>query len=293
MGTIVVGIDGSPSAAAALAWAVEDARARSWALRAVMCWDYLAQHHVPDTPIAFDPEYDEAAAAAALEAFVGDAAGQPDVPIERRVVLDLAARGLLESAADADLLVLGARGVGGFEALLLGSTSDQCLRHSPVPVVIVRPGPPANAPDEAAKVVVGFDGSDGSMRALDWAIEHALARTLHLEVLRSWDVPTSVVPFIESCEPIERLAQESVREAVARCEAAGLAGRVRGRVICSDAGSAMIDASRSAGLVVVGSRGRSTFKGLLLGSVSHRLASHASGPIAVIPAGVRTAPAGA
>ena len=42
--------------------------ARSWALRAVMCWDYLAQHHVPDTPIAFDPEYDEAAAAAALEA---------------------------------------------------------------------------------------------------------------------------------------------------------------------------------------------------------------------------------
>jgi nucleotide-binding universal stress UspA family protein len=284
---IVVGVDGSAGSAAALKWAVEDARAKAWAIRAVMCWGFISQHHAPDEPIEFDPNYDEAEAAEALESLIVDAVGRPDVEIERRVVLDLAAPGLLRASADADLLVLGARGIGGFQALLLGSTSDQCLHHSPIPVVVVRARHDAAQPD-GGRVVVGIDGSEGSMRALDWAVEHATAHQLDVDILQTWNVPAVALPYIESCSPIEEAAGASVEDAVARVERAGLHGRVSGHVACGSAGSVLLHAAEDAGLVVVGSRGLTKFKELLLGSVSHRLATHARCPVAVIPPAERS-----
>ena len=132
-GVVVVGIDGSDGARRALQWAAEEARLRSAALRVVHVWSYLDQ-----AGEAFDPTYGEADARQLLdEAVAGAGIETGGLDVERRTVCDLAARGLLDSAADGDLLVVGARGMGGFRGLLLGSVSQQVAQHAPCPVVIV------------------------------------------------------------------------------------------------------------------------------------------------------------
>ncbi len=111
MAEIVVGIDGSEGAAHALRWAMEEAGYRGWSVVAAMTWGYLDQHHV-DGSTEFVAGYTEADAAAALEAFVTtaleggtDAAGADQV--ERRLLNDLPAQGLLAASNGAELLVLG------------------------------------------------------------------------------------------------------------------------------------------------------------------------------------------
>jgi len=135
---VIVGIDGSAPAAAALRWAMAEAARRHSSLTAVMAWGLLDQHH-PGQENAFDPNYSQQDALAAVTAYVEDATGpHPDVTVEKRVVNDLAARGLTEAAEGAELLVVGARGLGGFDDLLLGSVSHRCLAHSRCPTVVVR-----------------------------------------------------------------------------------------------------------------------------------------------------------
>lgn len=134
---VVVGVDGSEQARRALTWAAEEAKLRGARLRVVHVWSYLAQ-----TGEAFDPTYgDDDARRLLQEAVAGLGDG---VDIETIAVCDLPARGLLDSAQDADLLVVGARGMGGFGGLLLGSVSQQVAQHAPCPVVIV-PQPKAPA----------------------------------------------------------------------------------------------------------------------------------------------------
>ena len=128
-GVVVVGVDGSAHAQRALTWAAEEAKLRGARLRVVHVWSYLAQ-----TGESFDPTYGDDDARRLLQEAV---AGLSDVDIELKAVCDLPARGLLDSAQDADVLVVGARGMGGFGGLLLGSVSQQVAHHALCPVVIV------------------------------------------------------------------------------------------------------------------------------------------------------------
>jgi nucleotide-binding universal stress UspA family protein len=138
MGRIVVGVDGSPHAMDALRWALDEAALRGCELQAVMAVHYPA---ILDT--GFGPGLDlanlEQDAAAVLEAALADACPDPAVraSIQRTVVVDSAARALIDAAKSADLLVVGTRGRGGFTGLLLGSVSTQCVQHAPCPVVVV------------------------------------------------------------------------------------------------------------------------------------------------------------
>jgi nucleotide-binding universal stress UspA family protein len=103
---------------------------------AVLGWGYLEQHH-GTLPPRFDPAYTVSDATAAVHTIVGRVLGEGAATIECRTVNDLAPRGLLEASEDASLLVLGARGLGGFQGLLLGSVSHQVTHHAPCPVVVV------------------------------------------------------------------------------------------------------------------------------------------------------------
>jgi nucleotide-binding universal stress UspA family protein len=144
-GRIVVGVDGSESSTCALRWALDEAETRGAGLTVLMAWDYLS----PPGRETFDPAYDEEVALEVLDGIVRPlAAERPAVPVETRAVCDFPARALLEAAADADLLVVGARGLGGFAGLLLGSVSQQCVTHAPCPVVVVHgsPGPEPTGP---------------------------------------------------------------------------------------------------------------------------------------------------
>ena len=140
MGLIVVGVDASESSEAALAWALREGAVRGDPVQVLAAWSYLDQTAV--TGHDFTADFDEADALVAVHAIVekvrAEVGTADDVEVRETAVCDLPARALLEAAASADLLVVGARGVGGFTGLLLGSVSQQCVHHSPCPVVVVR-----------------------------------------------------------------------------------------------------------------------------------------------------------
>ena len=141
MNAIVVGVDHSPGAKAALIFAEKEARLRGATLRAVHAWQYgyIGYTGFEGGMPALGGDINElhAAAEAALEASVREALPDSDVKIERRAIQGVPAGVLVDESRDADLLVVGSRGHGGFVGLLLGSVSQQCAHHAECPVVIV------------------------------------------------------------------------------------------------------------------------------------------------------------
>lgn len=145
-GRIVVGVDGSDGAIAALQWAVAEAALRGASVEAVHAWEYPFVADV--TGMAAYPVGRgdlEEVARQTLDRAVETAGPAPEgVAVERVLAHGGAAGVLVDAARGADLLVVGTRGHGGFTGLLLGSVSQQCAHHAPCPVVVVpEPRPPA------------------------------------------------------------------------------------------------------------------------------------------------------
>ncbi len=140
MTTFVVGLDDSPHAARAFRWAIEESRRHAARLIVVHAWDWPYGGEIGElsSELFKTAEFWDAAPQV-LAAMVQAAQGpdSPDVDVEQRVVQGPPAKALLEAAAGADLLIVGARGRGGFTGLLLGSVSQQCAQHAECPVVIV------------------------------------------------------------------------------------------------------------------------------------------------------------
>ncbi len=132
---IVVGVDGSPGANVALAWAIDEAATRGATLVVLMAWDFpMWPYYVelaPPTPGEF-----EAAAQKTLDELLATY-GSTNVPVEARLVEASPAHALIDASADADLLVVGSRGRGWFVGALLGSVSLHCMQHARCPVVVV------------------------------------------------------------------------------------------------------------------------------------------------------------
>lgn len=141
-GRVVVGHDGSSHAAQAVRWAANYARSTGFALVVVRGWSISSAPRPASQTVGYIPPIEDFAAAvlADLESDVardlGD--GVAGLDLSYAVPRSAAANALIDTAAGAELLVVGARGLGGFRGLALGSVSDQCVRHSPCPVVVVR-----------------------------------------------------------------------------------------------------------------------------------------------------------
>jgi nucleotide-binding universal stress UspA family protein len=138
---IVVGVDGSPSSRAALAWAVRQAELTGASIEAVAAWHYpvmMAGYAWAPVSGLDDSDWGDIAAKELTRAI--DQTVSPDSPV--KIITSAregnAAQVLLETADGADLLVLGSRGHGGFTGALLGSVSQHCAHHAPCPLVIVR-----------------------------------------------------------------------------------------------------------------------------------------------------------
>lgn len=139
MTKIVVGVDGSAGSAEALKWAVDEARLRGAELHVAIGWNPYAYIVIPDGVDTTGWNLPEAEAKATLERMITDAIIDP---AERVAVVRIAVEGhptplLRKLSEDADLLVVGARGHGGFLGLVLGSTSDQIVKHAKCTVVVV------------------------------------------------------------------------------------------------------------------------------------------------------------
>jgi len=132
---IVVGVDGSEQSLAALRWAVEEARVRHGRVRVITAWHYPP---VPST-VEDSGTNDSFHTAERVLADALNAVAAEGMDITGNLVRDAPAAALLDAAKDADLLIVGSRGHGGFAGLLLGSVSSQVAHHALCPILLVRP----------------------------------------------------------------------------------------------------------------------------------------------------------
>ena len=136
MGRIVVGVDGSDTSVAALRWAMQEGQLRACEVEAIYAWTIPVMYG-PMGAIATPPPRADMleAVQAELSKAIVTAGGVGQVT--ERIVEAPAAQALVEASQDADMLVVGSRGLGGFRGLLLGSIGQQCAHHAGCPVVII------------------------------------------------------------------------------------------------------------------------------------------------------------
>lgn len=276
---IVVGVDESAEAARALRWAVREAQRRDARVLAVLAWSFLDQHS--NEPARFAPDYDASDASAALDQMILDALADDEGKlVERRVICDIPARALLTASAEGQMLVVGARGLGGFRGLLLGSVSRQCLHHAEVPTVVVRDGE-----DAGAGIVVGVDGSEAAQTALQWAVDEARLRDAGLTVVHAYPLaPFGVYPYASmslDASMLPKAAEKVLDACIERVDTNDL--RVTRVTAVGSAAAPLVEMSEKAELVVVGTRGAGLLARMTLGSVASQVAAHAACPVAVIP----------
>lgn len=140
----------------------------------------------------------------------------------------------------------------------------------------------SEAADARPRIVVGVDGSEPSKLALRWAARIAAAEGAYVEAIMAWQIPTlayaSMEPIVGMHDAMEQALMETVDEVFDGQRPADM------QLHTFQGGGApvLLDASQGALMVVVGNRGRGGFAGLLLGSVSAKLAEHAECPVLVV-----------
>jgi nucleotide-binding universal stress UspA family protein len=137
-----------------------------------------------------------------------------------------------------------------------------------------------------AKIVVGVDGSDGSKRALRWAVEEARLRALPVQAVHAWHVPyADLSPFVPVVDPeiFHEAGRQALDDVVASVDGSGLEHPIERVVAYGPAVTVLTDAAEGADLLVVGARGLGGFTGLLLGSVSQHVAKHRGCPVVIVP----------
>ena len=301
MGRIVVGVDGSEPADRALCWAVEEAQVRLAELEIVLA--YATQfggfrspaHAAPGATGGRHPALaaaNEALAEQALQRVVarnGEVLGRVKWSTTLAPVTTSPAHALVEAGDEAELVVVGSRGLGGFGALLLGSVSYGTAGHAPCPVAVVRHGDRAEvvAP---ARIVVGIDDSRGARRALRWAVDEAELRGIPLTIAHGYSAPVvhllgGLAPYAAADEARVQ-ARDTAERVVARAlEIVDAPATVRvDRVITmASAAALMLDLAGDDTLLVVGTRGHGTIGRMVLGSVSQQVLHHATCPVVVAP----------
>jgi len=281
---IVVGVDSSAESDTALEWArtvaSSDARivlVHAWELPIVTGYDVV---------IPLDPAEIEASAQAGLRAVVTEL---DDERLETELVQGHAGKGLIDVAEqrDASMIIVGHRGKGRM-SMMLGSTANYVLHHSERPVIVIR-GDHVAPP---ARVVVGVDDHDidaehaenASVRAVRWA--YGLPGVRHVEVVHAWFLPALAVgmftPAVAELDQMDAAASAVVERVVEVVGPPPDGVTAASAAVRGTPGFALIEASRDADLVVVGSRGRGGFTELLLGSTSAEVAAHSHAPVAVI-----------
>jgi nucleotide-binding universal stress UspA family protein len=272
MKSIVVGIDGSAGSAEALRWAVEEARLHDAHVTAVRCWggrDHLSREGWSEELAEAERRADEE-----LRALVAGAVPNDADIVDTRTLQARPEWGLLDVSADTDLLVVGARGVSGIRGLVVGSVSQQLIHHAHVPVAVVRH---TRWPVLPRRVVVGVDGSPGSLRAVEWAVEEGHRRQAEVEAVMAWSTP-----ILSARADDEQVVQGRLAEALDQVDTSVLEQPVRRTVIEGSPGPTICDVASGAEVVVVGSRGLGGFKELLIGSVGQHVAHHAPCPVIVV-----------
>lgn len=277
---IVVGTDGSGWSSTAVRWAAREARRRAVPLRIVLAYDW----HWQSARYGGAEELRSAAEQRA-ETLVNTAVLQareaaPQLTVRHDVVIGDAVPALLDAAKNAELLVVGNRGRGGFGSLMLGSVGQRVATHASCPVVVVR----GARESFDGPVVVGADGSPSSNDAVGTAFQLAAERHCALIAVRAYEPPSppwgeNVQPVVYDTKERDAAEHEELSASVTPWRAKFPDVQVQEIVAHGSAARVLVGVSHTAQLLVVGTRGHGSFAGTVLGSVGLQLLHHADSPV--------------
>jgi nucleotide-binding universal stress UspA family protein len=285
---VVVGIDATGSADAAVDWASAEASTRGCPLRIVHAF-------VPPMPAADPygvmlPIDDLRIAHTAAKLTLREAVARArwvasDIDVSIRLRQEAPGRALLDEAAGARLLVLGNRGLCGLRGLLARSVSIQVAAHACCPVVVIRP---SQGEDDSGcsppRVVVGIDGTESCTPAVGFAFQAARQRGIPLTAVHAWaaDPPADLEGTSGPPAEAELQARRALERTLDGWRSKFPSIPVVAELVRGDPAHALIARSHGAALLVVGSRGRGHVLGTVLGSVSQSVLHHGHIPVAII-----------
>ncbi|PTR27470.1 nucleotide-binding universal stress UspA family protein [Rhodococcus sp. OK519] len=285
-GSVVAGIDGSPSSFEALRWAAQVARCKRAPLHVA---------HVLPSPGVYLSE-----AAVLIQAQFTEKLESDSVSLLRRARELVGAEfsdvdstfaqypgppsaALVELSGRAGLLVLGATGAGTVGAMLVGSTGQRVANHARCPVLVCRGGGPVEADERP--IVVGVDGSALSIQAVGIAHEYAAVLGARLVAVHAWGPARTIQRYgafrLVDWPAVEAEERALLAESMAGHSAAWPDVRVETVLEQNSAGRTLLEYAGQARFVVVGSRGRSRIAGALLGSTSQNLLHHSPCPVMI------------
>jgi nucleotide-binding universal stress UspA family protein len=282
---VVVGVDGSEASLRAVEWAAAEARRHSWPLRVVSAPAPVPRVHA----YSASPESIASAlrgiSARALDAAITRSEEvAPGLPLTTSLLAGPPALAIAESGADASMLVVGARGAGGFAAMMLGSVSRYVASRAPCPVVVVREESMA----VHREIAVGVRDPQDTAEALAFAFEEAALRGADLVAVHTWYwLPAALHRPAAGEDDTDRVSAEAASSLTAALEGwrqkyPGVP--VRQDVVHGHPARVLASYSARADLVVLGRHGHPDGTGPGIGSIQHAVLDHAHGPVAVIPA---------
>jgi len=295
---ILVGVDGSLPSLFALQWAAGEAGRHGWGLHLVCAYSLpsFTAASLDGGYAALDDTVIQEGARAVLAEAAERVAGL-GFPVTTTVHAGDAAGVLVDLSHDARMVVVGTRGRGGFADRLLGTVSSALPAHAHCPTVVVplRDADGNPVPDDAElppsrpvrRIVAGMDGSDAAARALDYAITEASAWGADLTAVAGVPIGsmTGVLAWLPSSVDHEQVLadlQEGLNVAVDRALVDHLDMTVKRHALDGTGAELLTEFSVATDLIVVGSRGRGGFAGLLLGSTSQAVLHHAQCPVMVV-----------
>ena len=286
---ILVGVDGSPESLAAVDWAVARAERQGWRVH------ILCAYSLPSfTTASLDGGYaalDDSAVRSGAQAVIDEAVERvkkSGVAVTSSLETGDPAGVLVDLSEEATLAVVGARGGGGFTDRLLGTVSSALPAHSHCPAVVVPQRTEGAEYTPVRRIVVGVDGSSSARKALKWAVTEAEAWGAELTAIAAVPMASGAgaLAWLPAAVDREQVLAD-VRSGLDRAINEALEGHenvtVRRHALDGNPAELLSEFSTAVDLIVVGSRGRGGFSGLLLGSTSQAVLSHASCPVLVAP----------
>ena len=282
---VIVGVDGSEQSLLAVEWAAQEARRHSSPLRIVSAPDVMPRMHAYHaSPAEIAAALRGVAARALAAAITRCDEVAPGLPVDTCLLSGPPAVAVAETGSDASMLVVGARGAGGFAAMMLGSVSRYVAAWAPCPVAVVREESSA----VHREVAVGVRDPQNATGALAFAFEEAALRGADLVAVHTWYwLPSGQAGALRPADP-GRFAAEATRQL-----AAALKDwqdkypdvQVRRDVIRGHPARVLASLSARTDLVVLGRHGHPAGPGPGIGSIQHAVLDHAHGPVAVVPSG--------
>ncbi|WP_182347491.1 universal stress protein [Tomitella gaofuii] len=284
---VIVGTDGSDHARLAVRWAAHHAHLHGVPLLIVTAVSAPVAYGMGgNLPQEFFTALEEDGARILREATAEARDVSSTLEIESVVKLEATGPALLALSERARMIVVGTRGLSGLASAFMGSISALVARHAACPVVVVRSADDQSPAPLSGPVVVGVDGSENSAKAVAVAVREASVRGATLVAVHAWsDVPLSTMDPIAQVRGL--FDEAAVADAVLSEQLAGYNDdypdlNIEHVVVLDRPDTAILDHAEGAQLVVVGSRGRGGFAGLMLGSTSIKVLRSAHCPVMVV-----------